>query len=74
MTTEGTKTRREIADQLQVALGTFGLFVIVWGLLELIAGVIDPYGVLSFLAVVSLLSAIVPLLALVVAAISLLRL
>lgn len=67
------KTRRKIADQLQTTLGAFGAFTIVWGLLYLIAEVIDPFGLLSLLAGVFFLSAIVALLALFVVASSLLR-
>lgn len=73
MTFERPKTRREIADQLQTTLGAFGAFIIAWGLLYLIADIFDPFGLLSFLAGVSFLSAIVALLALLVVASSLLR-
>lgn len=73
MTTEQTKTRRKIADQLQTTLGAFGAFTIVWGVLYLIAEVVDPFGLLSLLASVFFLSAIVALLALFVVASSLLR-
>lgn len=73
MTTRQTKTRREIADQLQTTLGAFGVFTIVWVLLHLTADVINPFGLLSLLAGVSFLSAIVALLALIIVASSLLR-
>jgi hypothetical protein len=73
MTFGQPKTRREIADQLQTTLGAFGVFIIAWGLLYLIADVFDPFGLLSLLAGASLLAAIVALLALLVVASSLLR-
>lgn len=73
MTTEHTKNRQQIADQLQTALGAFGLFTIGWVVLERVATVADPFGLLSLLAGASLLSAIVALLALVAVASSLLR-
>lgn len=73
MTTERTKSRRRIANQLQTTLGAFGLFTIVWGLLYLIADIVDPFGLFSLLAGVSLLAAIVAFLALAVVASSLLR-
>lgn len=74
MTAEQTKTRREIADQLQTTLGAFGVFTIVWVLLHLTAEIIDPFGLLSLLAGASFLSAVGALLVLIVVASSLLRL
>lgn len=73
MTTKRVTSRQNVADRLITTLGTFVSLAVAWIVLHLTADVIDPFGLLSLLAGVSFLLAIVALLGVLVVAGSLLR-
>lgn len=73
MTTKQMLFRQKIADRLITSLGAFVTLAVLWVALHQTANVVDPFGVVSLLAGVSFLSAIVALLSVIVVASSLLR-
>ena len=67
------KTKQETLDWLMKSLGAFTTFAVIWVVLDLLADVVNPFGLLSFLAGISFLSALVALFGILVGAGAFLR-
>jgi hypothetical protein len=68
-----TKSKRETIDLLMKSLGAFTALAVAWVVLDLAAGVVNPFGAISLLAGLALLSAIVSLVGVVAVAGTLFR-
>lgn len=55
MTTEKMASKQETVDTIVKSLGAFVALAFVWGILNLLSGVVNPFGLLSVLATISFL-------------------